>query len=427
MNSRFRLIAVALVVSIGFLFSGDDAAFAAKKWQAQYWNNKKLKGAADFEREESNIDHDWGDGRPFKGLPKDGFSARWKRNQSFDEDGLYRFTATFDDGMRVWVDGKKIIDDWDEGGVRTVEADIYLDKGKYLIKVEYYEDEGDAVAILDWARVDSEAAGSSGSGNWQAQYFNNRTLSGSPALERGESGVNQDWGGGSPAPGVVNQDDFSVRWTRTRSFDGDTYRFSATSDDGIRVWVDDRLVIDQWYDHGVRTFTADVSLTAGTHTVKVEYYEAALSAVARLTIEKASGAAPAPEAPSGAGTYTVQAGDSLGRIAARNGTTVQTLIDLNAGTYPGLRTNPGLIHVGWMLRLPGATQPPASTSVDGSGGGGGTGGGGTYTVQRGDSLGKISRQTGVPVEQLINLNSATYPSLLTNPDVIYTGWVLRLV
>jgi LysM repeat protein len=50
-----------------------------------------------------------------------------------------------------------------------------------------------------------------------------------------------------------------------------------------------------------------------------------------------------------------------------------------------------------------------------------------YTVQRGDSLGKISRITGVSVQTLIDLNKATYPSLPGNPDLIYTGWVLKLV
>ena len=70
-----------------------------------------------------------------------------------------------------------------------------------------------------------------------------------------------------------------------------TYRFIATSDDGIRVYVDNRLVIDQWYDHPAQTFTADVSLTAGHHLAVVEYYENMGYAVAKVSW------APAPVPP----------------------------------------------------------------------------------------------------------------------------------
>lgn len=117
---------------------------------------------------------------------------------------------------------------------------------------------------------------------WQASYWNNMDLSGTPALTRTEASVDYDWGGGSPAAGV-NADSFSARWTRYLDVTAGTYRFTATSDDGIRLWVDGALVIDQWNDHSATTFTGDVALTAGHHLVKVEYYENGYSAVARVT------------------------------------------------------------------------------------------------------------------------------------------------
>jgi len=55
----------------------------------------------------------------------------------------------------------------------------------------------------------------------------------------------------------------------------------------------------------------------------------------------------------GSGTYTVQRGDTLARIAKDHGTTVETLVDLNEDSYPSLADNPGLIEVGWTLQLPG--------------------------------------------------------------------------
>ena len=82
--------------------------------------------------------------------------------------------------------------------------------------------------------------------NWQASYWNNQTLSGSPALVRDDVQVGFNWGNGSPAPGLINADHFSARWTRNIEATPGKYRFTTTSDDGIRVWVDNVLIIDRW-------------------------------------------------------------------------------------------------------------------------------------------------------------------------------------
>ena len=73
-------------------------------------------------------------------------------------------------------------------------------------------------------------------------------------------------------PGVA-ADGFSVRWTRSATFAGGTYRFYARVDDGVRVWVDNVLIIDQWHDGSLRTFSADRTLGAGSHDIRVEYYD----------------------------------------------------------------------------------------------------------------------------------------------------------
>ena len=107
---------------------------------------------------------------------------------------------------------------------------------------------------------------------WQATYWNNVTLTGTPAMQRAEPNLDWDWSSGSPGSGV-NNDQFSARWTRYIDIPAGSYRFYATSDDGIRVWVDNKLIIDQWHDHPVLTYKADVSLSASHHEVRVEYYE----------------------------------------------------------------------------------------------------------------------------------------------------------
>jgi hypothetical protein len=119
-----------------------------------------------------------------------------------------------------------------------------------------------------------------------AQYYNdpgNGTHFATLVLTRIDSTINFNWSG-SPASGVKS-DNFSVRWTgRVEAPVSGTYRFSTVSDDGIRVWVNGQLVINNWTDHPSTTNTsAAISLTAGTrYTLKVEYYEHTGNTVARL-------------------------------------------------------------------------------------------------------------------------------------------------
>lgn len=117
---------------------------------------------------------------------------------------------------------------------------------------------------------------------WQATYWNNTTLSGTAVKQQSEASINYDWGSGSPTSGV-NADGFSVRWTRYIDEPAGTYRFTAVSDDGIRVWVDSVLIVNEWSDHAVRTTTVDRALTAGHHLITVEYYENGGNAVARFS------------------------------------------------------------------------------------------------------------------------------------------------
>jgi YVTN family beta-propeller protein len=114
-------------------------------------------------------------------------------------------------------------------------------------------------------------------------YFNNISLSGTPALTRTEA-INFNWGSGSPGAGI-NTDNFSVRWTGTIApTTSGSYRFRSYSDDGVRVWVNGVQVINNWTDHAPTNNTSgNVSLTAGQrYTVTVEYYERGGGAVMQL-------------------------------------------------------------------------------------------------------------------------------------------------
>jgi glucose/arabinose dehydrogenase len=119
-------------------------------------------------------------------------------------------------------------------------------------------------------------------GQYVAQYFNNMTLSGTAAITRCEASVNYNWGGGSPGDGV-GADGFSARWLGRHNFSAGSYTFTASADDGIRVWLDGALIIDAWKDQSTTTYQTTRTVTAGEHEVKVEYYENAVDAVAEVS------------------------------------------------------------------------------------------------------------------------------------------------
>jgi len=107
--------------------------------------------------------------------------------------------------------------------------------------------------------------------DWRGEYFANRELQGNAVLVRNDGYIDFSWGEGSPAPSIpVNG--FSARWTRTREFREGTFRFTITVDDGVRLWVDSTLLIDEWHD-GLGTYEADLYLTPGAHALRIEYYE----------------------------------------------------------------------------------------------------------------------------------------------------------
>jgi YVTN family beta-propeller protein len=115
------------------------------------------------------------------------------------------------------------------------------------------------------------------------RYFTNATLSGTPVLLRSEA-VNFNWATGSPGAGVA-ADNFSVRWTgEVRPTTTGSYRFRTRSDDGVRLWVNGVLMINNWTLHSATdNTTATIKLTANTrYSIKMEYYEQGGSAVATL-------------------------------------------------------------------------------------------------------------------------------------------------
>ncbi len=108
----------------------------------------------------------------------------------------------------------------------------------------------------------------------KAEYFNNKDLSGIPVKVLTEKQIDNEWHDNSPLEGI-NKDNFSVRWTTTLKapHKGD-YILDLVSDDGSRLYIDDKLVINDWTDHAAQNFSTLISFRNNeTHKLVIEYYE----------------------------------------------------------------------------------------------------------------------------------------------------------
>ena len=107
----------------------------------------------------------------------------------------------------------------------------------------------------------------------KAEFFDNPILFGQPLLTRIDSQIDFDWPDGKPIP-KLSSDRFSARWTGIiRTSDSGPHAFRACSDDGIRVFLDGELIIDDWQDHAPKTVTAIRSLEAGkNYSLRIDYH-----------------------------------------------------------------------------------------------------------------------------------------------------------
>jgi uncharacterized repeat protein (TIGR03806 family) len=104
-------------------------------------------------------------------------------------------------------------------------------------------------------------------------YFDNNDLT-SPVLQRVDDKIDFDWGSGSPA-GAVDLNTYSVRWEgEIEAPFSENFTFLTNSDDGVRLWIDNTLIIDQWGTQSLSTHSGTASMTAGQRVpIKLEYLE----------------------------------------------------------------------------------------------------------------------------------------------------------
>lgn len=116
-------------------------------------------------------------------------------------------------------------------------------------------------------------------------YFSDqsRTFNGTATLTRTDPQINFDWGGGSPASSI-SADNFTARWRgEVLAQFTDTYTFSVVADDGVRLWVNNELIIDKWIPQAPTEWSGTINLVAGQrYPVTLEFFEEGGGAVIRL-------------------------------------------------------------------------------------------------------------------------------------------------
>jgi len=175
---------------------------------------------------------------------------------------------------------------------------------------------------------------------WQGEYYTNPSLQGAPRVVREDSAINFNWGYSAPAPGIPATG-FSVRWFRTLYFSEGVYRLFGQSDGGVNVWVDNRLVLDQW--HGVNgAYSVDVWLHQGTHTFFVDYGQRRQPSHMSFWWEL-TGPTPAPSFPEWRGEYFNNRDLTGNPVHVRN----DQHIDFN---WSGISPAPGLDTENYSVR-----------------------------------------------------------------------------
>jgi hypothetical protein len=113
-------------------------------------------------------------------------------------------------------------------------------------------------------------------------YFDTVSFT-APTTTRIDPRIDFGWGTGRPATGVA-PDTFSVRWTGRVVVPAEgTWTFVTRSDDGVRLWIDDRLVVSNWTTHLLTENRGTVTLTADrAHDIRLEYFDQTGAATARL-------------------------------------------------------------------------------------------------------------------------------------------------
>lgn len=271
-------------------------------------NATPVTGTPTGTRADTNINFDWVLAAPgVAGVGVNNWAVRWDGTIRPLVTGNYKFQTITDDGVKLYVNGSLIINDWN-GHLATTNtsANVALVAGQlYTVKMEYFDASLSASAVLKWQQpgdteftlIPSVPASPDTSaycactdalmGGAVGDYYNLISLTGAAANSRLDSTLDFNWGTGTPGVTGVGSDAFSIRWNGTfRVSTTGTYYFQTTVDDGVRLYVNNLVtpIINSWTANNNVTYTsAGIALNANTdYPLRLEYYDGLVSAIIKL-------------------------------------------------------------------------------------------------------------------------------------------------
>jgi beta-glucosidase len=126
--------------------------------RGEYFDNEEFRGTPKLVRNDLQLAFDWAQGSPDPAIPNDHYSIRWTGKVVPERSGDYTLSLRADDGVRLWIDGRKLIDDWSVHPAKATEAKLHVQAGVPLdLKLEYYEQAGEASLQLGWAEDAAKA------------------------------------------------------------------------------------------------------------------------------------------------------------------------------------------------------------------------------------------------------------------------------
>ena len=119
--------------------------------KGEYFDNPDLSGKPVLVRIDKEVNFYWGYCSPDPSIPSNNFSIRWTGKLIPPKSGVYEICLTADDGVRLWIDGKLLIDSWRDRPLTSDSVTVRLEAGReYNIKIEYYKHYGTGAVILEW-------------------------------------------------------------------------------------------------------------------------------------------------------------------------------------------------------------------------------------------------------------------------------------
>jgi len=267
-----------------------------------YFANTNLVGNA-FVRLDETVDFDWDQNEPVLGLPRDFFSVIWSGEVEAPASGAFTFYVEADDRIQLYLTNRLLLSaSGRRAFAETPSLPVTLQESRrYALRLIYSDGGGPAGIHLLWSGpglaksviprqrlhptgpdVERLAQINSAHG-LLGTYYRDADWRSRSSFTRVDPTIDFEWLDRDPAPGI-SRTNFSVRWTgRMRADYTEEYTFFAITDEPVRFWIDNRLLIDRPEQAWLTESKESIPLVAGEqYDVRLETRSTGAGAVAKL-------------------------------------------------------------------------------------------------------------------------------------------------